>query len=47
MKTIGFASAILAFALCFAAGLWMLFSRGAALDLNALRDDPLTLGLAL
>jgi len=47
MKVIGFASAILAFSLCVAAGLWMLFSKGFTLDMKAHRDDPLTLGLAL
>ena len=47
MKVIGFASAILAFALCSAAGMWMLFSTGFTLDLNAYRNDPLRLGLAL
>jgi hypothetical protein len=47
MKVIGFASAILAFALCTAAGIWMLFSTGFTLDLNVYRNDPLRLGLAL
>ena len=47
MKVIGFASAILAFSLCTAAGMWMLFSTGFTLDMNVHRDDPLRLGLAL
>jgi hypothetical protein len=47
MKVIGFASAILAFALCTAAGMWMLFSNGSPLDMNVHRNDPLRLGLAL
>jgi hypothetical protein len=47
MKVIGFASAILAFALCTAAGLWMLFANGFTLDMKVHQDDPLRLGLAL
>ena len=47
MKVIGFASAILAFALCTAAGMWMLFFDGFHLDMSALREDPMRLALAL
>ena len=47
MKVIGYASALLAFALCTAAGIWMLFSAGFTLDLTTHREDPLRLGLGL
>ncbi len=47
MKVIGFASAILAFALCAAAGTWMLLGPDFSLKMEDLRSDPLRLGLAL